>query len=72
VLGLPERATRAVRGRQIGILFQESGTGLKPIVLVVDPVVEAIETYTAPCGHTAGAKAVQRLQRVVVLNPNAA
>ena len=69
VLGLPERAMRAVRGRRIGMIFQEPGTSLNPVMRVGDQIVEAIETHTALRGAAARAKAVQWLQRVGIPEP---
>ncbi len=69
VLGLPERAMRAVRGRRIGMIFQEPGTSLNPVMRVGDQIVEAIETHTGLRGAAARAKAVQWLQRVGIPEP---
>jgi peptide/nickel transport system ATP-binding protein len=69
VLGLSERAMRAVRGRRIGMIFQEPGTSLNPVMRVGDQIVESIETHTALRGPAARAKAVQWLQRVGIPEP---
>ena len=47
VLGLPESGMRAVRGGRIGMIFQEPGTSLNPVLTVGRQMVEAIETHTA-------------------------
>jgi peptide/nickel transport system ATP-binding protein len=69
VLGLPERAMRAVRGRRIGMIFQEPGTSLNPVMTVGQQILEAIETHTPLRGDAARAKAVQWLQRVGIPEP---
>jgi len=42
LLGLPERATRIVRGRCIGMVFQEPGMSLNPVMRDGDQIIEAI------------------------------
>ena len=69
VLGLPERATRAVRGRQVGMIVQEPRASLNPVLVVGDQVVESIATCTALRGHAALAKAVQWLWDVGIPEP---
>ncbi len=42
LLGLPERAMRTLRGRRIGMIFQEPGISLKPVMRDSDQIIEAI------------------------------
>ncbi len=53
VLALPESGMRAVRGGKIGMIFQEPGTSLNPVMRVGDQIVEAIETHTELRGAAA-------------------
>ena len=69
VLGLPESGMRAVRGGRIGMIFQEPGTSLNPVLTVGRQIVEAIETHTALRGDAARAKAIDWLQRVGIPEP---
>ena len=46
LLALPEAGMRAVRGGRIGMIFQEPGTSLNPVMRVGDQIVEAIEAHT--------------------------
>ena len=69
VLGLPESGMRAVRGGRIGMIFQEPGTSLNPVLTVGRQMVEAIETHTALRGDAARAKAIDWLQRVGIPEP---
>ena len=69
VLGLPESSMRAVRGGRIGMIFQEPGTSLNPVLTVGRQMVEAIETHTALRGEAARAKAIDWLQRVGIPEP---
>ncbi len=69
VLGLPESAMRAVRGGRIGMIFQEPGTSLNPVLTVGQQMRETIETHTALRGDAARAKAIDWLQRVGIPEP---
>ena len=69
LLGLPESGMRAVRGGRIGMIFQEPGTSLNPVLTVGRQMVEAIETHTALRGDAARAKAIDWLRRVGIPEP---
>ena len=69
LLGLPESQMRAVRGGRIGMIFQEPGTSLNPVLTVGVQIVEAIETHTALRGVAARAKAIDWLRRVGIPEP---
>ncbi len=66
---LSEARMRAVRGGRIGMIFQEPGTSLNPVMKVGDQIVEAIEAHTALRGAAARAKAVDWLRRVGIPEP---
>ena len=69
LLGLPEYRMRTVRGGRIGMIFQEPGTSLNPVLTVGRQMVEAIETHTALRGDAARAKAIDWLKRVGIPEP---
>ena len=69
LLGLPESGMRTVRGGRIGMIFQEPGTSLNPVLTVGRQMVEAIETHTALRGEAARAKAIDWLTRVGIPEP---
>jgi peptide/nickel transport system ATP-binding protein len=69
LLALPESAMRAVRGGRIGMIFQEPGTSLNPVMKVGRQIVEAIEAHTPLRGAAARAKAIDWLQRVGIPEP---
>jgi peptide/nickel transport system ATP-binding protein len=69
LLGMPESAMRAVRGGRIGMIFQEPGTSLNPVLTVGQQMRETIETHTALRGDVARAKAIDWLQRVGIPEP---
>ncbi|MCE9657828.1 MAG: dipeptide ABC transporter ATP-binding protein [Burkholderiales bacterium] len=69
LLALPEAGMRAIRGGRIGMIFQEPGTSLNPVMKVGAQVVEAIETHTELRGAAARAKAIEWLGRVGIPEP---
>jgi len=69
LLALPESAMREVRGGRIGMIFQEPGTSLNPVMKVGQQIVEAIEAHTDLRGAAARAKAVDWLRRVGIPEP---
>jgi len=69
VFSLPESSMRTIRGGKIGMIFQEPGTSLNPVMRVGEQIVEAIETHTALRGAAARAKAIDWLRRVGIPAP---
>ena len=69
VFALPESDMRAVRGGKIGMIFQEPGTSLNPVMRVGDQIVEAIEVHTELRGAHARARAVEWLGQVGIPEP---
>jgi peptide/nickel transport system ATP-binding protein len=69
VLALPENGMRTVRGRRIGMIFQEPGTSLNPVMTVGRQVVEAIEAHTPLRGAAARERAIDWLTRVGIPEP---
>ena len=53
LLGLPESAMRAVRGGRIGMIFQEPGTSLNPVLTVGRQMLETIAAHTPLRGAAA-------------------
>jgi peptide/nickel transport system ATP-binding protein len=64
LLGLPEAAMRAVRGRRIAMIFQEPSTALNPVLTVGQQIVEVIERHTQASREQAKPKAVELLRAV--------
>ena len=69
LLALPESGMRAVRGGRIGMIFQEPGTSLNPIMRVGEQIVEAIEAHTPLRGAAARSKAIDWLRKVGIPEP---
>jgi peptide/nickel transport system ATP-binding protein len=64
LLGLPEAAMRAVRGRRIAMIFQEPSTALNPVLTVGQQIVEVIERHTKASREEAKPKAIELLRSV--------
>ena len=47
LLGLPEREMQDIRGREIGMIFQEPMTSLNPVMRVRDQIIETFEAHGA-------------------------
>jgi peptide/nickel transport system ATP-binding protein len=66
---LSEAAMRSVRGARAGMIFQEPGTSLNPVMRIGGQILEPIERHTALRGADARARAVQWLGRVGIPEP---
>jgi len=66
---LSEAAMRSVRGARAGMIFQEPGTSLNPVMRIGDQILEPIERHTTLRGAQARARAVQWLGRVGIPDP---
>ncbi|MFZ2652587.1 MAG: ABC transporter ATP-binding protein [Burkholderiaceae bacterium] len=69
VFALPESEMRAVRGGKIGMIFQEPGTSLNPVMRVGDQIIEAIEAHTELRGAAARKRAIEWLAQVGIAEP---
>jgi peptide/nickel transport system ATP-binding protein len=64
LLGLPEAAMRAVRGRRLAMIFQEPSTALNPVLTVGRQITEVLERHTKLRRGEAKEKSVQLLKDV--------
>ena len=69
LLRLPEYEMRDVRGRRIGMIFQEPATSLNPVMTCGDQIVEVLERHGLAGGAGARARALEWLQRVGIPDP---
>ncbi|HXA94826.1 MAG TPA: ABC transporter ATP-binding protein [Candidatus Dormibacteraeota bacterium] len=61
LLALPEEEMRRVRGREIGMIFQEPMTSLNPVLTVGRQLTETLETHLGMTHPEANARAVELL-----------
>jgi peptide/nickel transport system ATP-binding protein len=69
VLAQRERQMRRVRGRRIGMIFQEPATSLNPVMTVGRQIQEVIRRHTRLRGRAARAQALHWLERVGLPQP---
>src|SRR6185436_4293214 len=68
LLGLPEAAMRAVRGKRVAMIFQEPSTALNPVLTVGRQITEVIQRH-APGSSNPREKAVALLRAVGIPDP---
>ncbi len=69
LVGLPTRALNAIRGRKIGMIFQDPMTSLNPVLTIGSQLEEAIRTHK-PSGTAATRQhAAAMLERVQIPDP---
>ncbi|MGD9763653.1 MAG: ABC transporter ATP-binding protein [Candidatus Binatia bacterium] len=66
---LGERAMRAVRGGEIGMVFQEPMTALNPVLSVGDQIAETVMLHERASRRASSARAVEMLRIVEMPDP---
>ncbi len=69
LMKLNEKAMRAVRGREIAMIFQEPMTSLNPVYTIGDQITEAIHLHQGASGAKARAIAEESLREVGIADP---
>ena len=69
LLGLEESQMRAIRGNDIGMIFQEPMTALNPVFTVGWQIEEALKYHSDLNAHDRRARAIEMLRLVEMPNP---
>jgi oligopeptide/dipeptide ABC transporter ATP-binding protein len=69
LLSMSERSLRAIRGKEIAMIFQDPMTSLNPVYKVGQQIVEAIVTHDDVGKRVARRRAVELLKQVGIPNP---
>jgi peptide/nickel transport system ATP-binding protein len=69
LLTLPERAMRAIRGNDIGMIFQEPMTSLNPVLTVARQLGETLRLHEGLDRKAAEARAIEMLELVGIPEP---
>ncbi|MEO5742106.1 MAG: ABC transporter ATP-binding protein [Vicinamibacterales bacterium] len=69
LLELSERSMRAIRGAEIGFIFQEPMTALNPVFPIGAQIVEALRVHRKATRSGAKAKAIELLEAVRIPDP---
>jgi microcin C transport system ATP-binding protein len=69
LLKLPERDLRAIRGRDIAMIFQEPMTALNPLYTVGDQIAEVLQLKDGLTGAQAWAGAIEALRETGIPDP---
>ena len=69
LLALPESGMRNVRGKKIGMIFQEPATSLNPVLTVGQQIIEVLERHTKFRGVYARDEAIRWLKKVEIPDP---
>jgi len=69
LLQLPEDETRRLRGKEMGMVFQDPMTSLHPMYRIGYQIAEAVRTHERTSKKAAWALAVEMLQRVGIPKP---
>ena len=70
LIGAPAEVLRRIRGKQIGLVFQDALAALDPVYTIGDQLVEALQAHTEISTKEARTKAADLLAEVGIPNPS--
>jgi peptide/nickel transport system ATP-binding protein len=71
IAGLDQRGMQAVRGGEIGMIFQNPSSHLDPLMRIGDQIAESVRLHEGASRREARAKAVEALRQVGIPDPTA-
>ncbi|MCQ8783075.1 ABC transporter ATP-binding protein [Aurantimonas sp. CSK15Z-1] len=69
IMGLPEAAFRSIRGRRIGMIFQNPASHLDPVMRIGEQIAESVRFHQGGRRRQANEKAVELLRQVGIPDP---
>ena len=69
ITALPEKAMRAIRGRGIGMIFQDPASHLDPVMQIGEQITEGLRLDAKPTRREARAEATELLRQVGIPDP---
>ncbi len=69
LIGLRERDLRAIRGNEMGMIFQDPMTSLNPVLSIRTQIVEALRLHQGLRGAEARKRAIELLEMVGIPSP---
>jgi oligopeptide/dipeptide ABC transporter ATP-binding protein len=69
LLGLDEESMRAIRGKEIAMVFQEPMTSLNPVLTIGRQLTEGMEIHLGTSRDEAARRAIELLHRVGISDP---
>jgi len=69
LLGLPEKEMRRIRGKSIGMVFQEPMTSLNPVMSIGDQIGEVLKIHTTLSDHDIRKEVIGLLGKVRISAP---
>jgi peptide/nickel transport system ATP-binding protein len=72
LLGLSQRRLTAIRGRRVGMVFQDPSTSLHPMLSVGVQLTDHLRAHLGLSGKASRARAVEMLSRVRIPDPQSA
>ena len=69
LMGMTERQIRTIRGRRIGMIFQEPMTSLNPVYTIGDQIMETLTLHLKMTPREARARTLELLGQVQIRNP---
>ena len=69
LMGMSERQIRSIRGRRIGMIFQEPMTSLNPVYTIGDQIMETLTLHLHMTQKEARARTIELLKQVQIRDP---